>query len=115
MKRPLPTFWLILGALIAFSGAARAADEAPVEANLTIFNHAFDPAEMTLPAGKKIKLTITNKDASAAEFESYDLSREKVVPAKGSIYVYLGPLDAGTYAYFDDFHRNTTTGKITVQ
>ena len=96
--------------LVAFTGAARAED--PVPAHLTVANHAFDPQELVIPAGKKIKLTVTNKDDSAAEFESDELGREKVVPAKGEIHVFIGPLDPGTYGYYDDFHRATTTGKI---
>lgn len=103
-------FFLILAAMMACAGAARADDVA--EAQLTLSNHVFAPQELDLPAGKKVKLTVINKDDTAAEFESSDLDREKVVPANGQIYVYIGPLDAGTYGFYDDFHEKTTTGKI---
>jgi plastocyanin len=106
-------FLLILVMLISWVGVARAEDV--VEAQLTLLNHAFTPQNLTVPVGKKIKLTVVNKDASSGEFESFDLNREKVVPANGQIYVYIGPLDAGTYDFFDDFHRSTTTGKIIAQ
>jgi hypothetical protein len=39
-----------------------------------------------------------------SEFESTDFHREKVVPPGGEISVFVGPLDAGTYEFFDDFH-----------
>jgi len=29
--------------------------------------------------------------------------------------VFVGPLDAGSYPFFDDFHRDTTTGTLIVQ
>jgi len=103
---------LILVAILVLASAGTARAEDVVEQHLALFNHTFDPQELTIPAGKKIKLIITNKDATSAEFESYDLSREKVVPANGEIYVYIGPLDPGTYGFYDDFHRDTTTGKI---
>ncbi len=82
------------------------------EVHLNFKSHAFVPAELAVPAGKKIKLIIKNEDDSSAEFESADLGREKVVTANGQITVYLGPLDAGSYEIFDDFRRDTTKGKI---
>jgi hypothetical protein len=108
----------LLGALICvglFTSMPSAYAEDPVDARLTIQNHTFDPQELMVPADKKIKLSIINKDASTAEFESEDLGREKVVPANGEIYVYIGPLDPGSYGFFDDFHRDTTTGKVTAK
>jgi plastocyanin len=82
---------------------------------LTLKNHQFSPKELTLPAGEKIKLTIKNLDSTPAEFESTDLNREKVVAAKSEITVFIGPLDAGSYQFFDDFHRDTTIGTIIVK
>ncbi len=110
-----PTFIALTLILLTATLSAAHADDAVVEAQVTLSNHAFDPQTVNLPAGKKIKLTIVNKDASAAEFESADLDREKVVPANGQAYVYLSPLDAGTYSFYDDFHRKTTTGTLVVK
>ncbi len=100
----------LLTALILLPAAARADDYV-----LTLKDHKFSPQELALPANQKIKLTVKNMDATPAEFESADLNREKVVDANAEITVFLGPLDPGTYGYFDDFHRDTTTGKITVK
>jgi plastocyanin len=82
---------------------------------ITIKDNAFSPAELVVPAGEKIKVTVKNLDKTPAEFESYDLNREKIVTPEGQIVVFLGPLDAGTYTYFDDFHRDTAKATIKAQ
>ncbi len=71
-------------------------------------DHRFSPASLTIPAGQKVQVTVKNEMASAAEFESDDFDREKVVAANDSINVFIGPLKAGTYHYFDDFHHEST-------
>jgi hypothetical protein len=99
---------LLVGvSLLALTGTALADD--PV-IQLHIKDHAFVPKDTTVPQGQKIKLVITNEDPSPAEFESYELHREKVVAANSTITFFIGPLDAGTYPFFDDFHHDTTTG-----
>ena len=79
---------------------------------ITLKDHAFSPAELTIPADQKVKITVKNLDTMPAEFESYDLNREKVVSAQSEISVFVGPLNAGQYKFFDDFHRDTTTGTL---
>ncbi len=69
---------------------------------------------MVLPANQKVRLTVKNESAGAAEFESSDLGREKAIAPGGQVTVLVGPLNPGTYNYFDDFHRETT-GTLTVQ
>lgn len=93
---------LLLPLLLTVTTAASAAD-APTF-SLTIQNKAFDPAELTVPAGQKIELHVKNTDAAPAEFESDSLHREKVVPAGQEVVVYIGPLRAGSYEFFNDFH-----------
>lgn len=82
------------------------------EARLVIRAHKFDPVELTVPAGQKIKLLVENQDATPEEFESNELNREKVVTGKGTITVFLGPLDAGRYPFFGDFHQETAQGVL---
>jgi Cupredoxin-like domain len=65
-----------------------------------------------VPAGTKVRLTIRNDDATPEEFESTELHREKVVPPGQQIIVIVGPLDAGTYGFFGDFHKDTAQGKL---
>jgi hypothetical protein len=69
----------------------------------------------TLPADTKFKLRVTNEDATPEEFESTDFNRETVVLGKRSIIVYVGPLHAGTYGFFGDFHRDTAQGRLIVE
>jgi hypothetical protein len=73
---------------------------------ITIKGGKFVPSEVPVPAGKKLKLVVRNQDTTASEFESSDFHREKVVQAGGEIIVFVGPLDAGSYEFFDDFHPN---------
>jgi hypothetical protein len=113
IMRRRPTSGLGLGALLLLLATLPAAAQ-DREASLTFRNHAFDPPELSLPAGARIKLTVKNADATPAEFECTELRREKVVPAKGQGIVYLGPLKAGSYECFDDFHPETR-GKIIVK
>ena len=93
--------------LLTFSAYAQ-----DFEAHLTIREHKFEPAELTVPAGQKIKLLVENQDATPEEFESNELNREKIVVGKGTITVFLGPLDAGRYPFFGDFHQETAQGVL---
>ena len=109
MKKYL-AYSIALLAALSFSTNALAEDYI-----LTIKNNKFSPAELIIPADQKVKITVNNTDATPAEFESYDLNREKVVSANSKIVVFIGPLKPGSYSYFDDFHRDTTTGTILVK
>jgi hypothetical protein len=98
---------ILCGVLALMSNSAFAADY-----TLTIKDHKFDPPELAVPAGQKIKLTVKNLDPTPAEFESYDLNREKIIKGGAEAVVTIGPLDAGTYKFFDEFHEDTATGII---
>ena len=91
-------------ALLTFLFAASTAVAETPTANLTIRNRVFEPKEVNVPAGQKIELRVRNDDTAAAEFESHELHREKVVPAGQEVVVNLGPLRAGRYEFFDDFN-----------
>jgi plastocyanin len=82
------------------------------EAALSIKDHKFDPAELVVPAGKRIKLTVKNLDATPEEFESHELRREKVIPGGAQAVIYIGPLKPGTYKFFGEFHEDTAQGRI---
>jgi hypothetical protein len=99
----MPRILALLAFLLALPcGLADAAD--PVTASVTIRNHGFEPSEFEVPAGQKIELHVSNADPSPAEFESAELHREKVVPGGQEIIVFIGPLRAGRYEFFDDFN-----------
>lgn len=102
----------MLGALfLSTSAAVGLLPAGPARAeeshSITIRNHQFVPSTLTVKAGQKIKLTVTNAQTEAAEFESAELNREKVVPPGSSATVYVGPLEPGSYGFFDDFHPAT--------
>jgi hypothetical protein len=82
---------------------------------ISIKNHKFEPSEITVPQNTKIKLIIHNLDESVEEFESFDLKREKIVPAGGQINIILAPLEPGKYHFFGDFHPETANGYLIVQ
>lgn len=85
---------------ILFAGIAHA-DEAATF-NISIKNGAFVPSSVSVPAGQKIHLVVKNEDTVKAEFESTKLNREQKVAPGDQTDVYVGPLDAGTYDFFDD-------------
>ncbi len=88
-------------------GAASLAAAADISLEIDIKAQAFVPAEIHVPAGVKVQLHIVNGDDLPAEFESTDLSREIVVPAHKDVKVYIGPLEAGRYRFFNDFHQES--------
>jgi heme/copper-type cytochrome/quinol oxidase subunit 2 len=80
---------------------------------LTLQDHRFAPAELTVPANERFRIEVTNQDTTPAEFESSDLRAEKIVVAGGKITVIAGPLKPGTYTFFDDYHPDTAKGTLT--
>ncbi|HUW25669.1 MAG TPA: cupredoxin domain-containing protein [Gallionella sp.] len=102
----------LLALLIAILPLAAAADAEMPEFALTIHNHRFEPTTLKVPANTKFKLQVTNKDTTPSEFESYELNREKVVLPDSTVTVLIGPLDKGTYKFFDDFHQDTGQGVL---
>jgi len=98
MSRALLSAFLIAIAVPAL------ADEPKV--SIAIRDDGFVPAEISVPSGTKIELSIKNEQKSAAEFESKSLRREKVIPAGAVATVYVGPLQPGRYEFFDEFKPN---------
>ena len=91
---------------------AMAADS---EYALTIQDHRFQPAELAIPAGKKIRLSVENRDATPDEFESHDLNREKIISGKSTATIYVGPLTPGRYRFFGEYNEKTAQGVIVAQ
>jgi len=99
----------ILLVTLLFPLAAFAAD---ADYTLVIKDHRFQPSELIVPSGKKIKLLIINQDATPEEFESHALNREKLIAGNGKTILYIGPLDSGRYPFFGEFHEASATGVI---
>ena len=98
---------------LAWVAASLAIAAAPVVAaddpsfSILLKNNQFVPSEVQIPAGVKVKLVVHNSNPIPSEFESSQLHREKVVPPGQEISVFVGPLDPGSYEFFDDFHPET--------
>ena len=105
--------FVVLGGLFFCQGFSMAQTQAPD--TIIIKNHQFIPAQLTVPAGKKVSITVDNQDPTAEEFESFDLDREQVVEGNKKIVVDIGPLKPGTYKYWGDYHQDTTKGVILAQ
>ena len=87
--------------VLCLAGVVRADDSGIV---IAIKDGRFAPSEVPVSANAKVKLIVRNQDSSMSEFESTELHREKTVAPGQEITVFVGPLDAGSYEFFDDFH-----------
>lgn len=96
--------------LLTTAGSARAED--PLTFRLTLKNHAFDPPELTVPAGKRLILVVRNADDTPAEFESRELGAEKVISPGREATMRLGPLAVGRYPFADEFHQDQARGVL---
>lgn len=109
-------FHLACGAIfgLALLPANAVAEELPAF-GLVIESHRFTPAELRVPAGRKFRLVVENRDPAPEEFESYDFNREKIVPARGRITLFVGPLKPGHYAFFGEFNPATARGVLVAE
>jgi len=85
----------LTGGLLLSASAACVEPEFIIE----IRDHKFIPAELRIPAGKKVRIVLDNQQETPEEFESYSLNREKHIPPKSRVTLFIGPLDAGRYVY----------------
>jgi plastocyanin len=84
------------------------------EVTIVIREHRFEPAQVKIPAGQKVKLLVKNEDPTPEEFESHELNREKVIAGKSSATIWVGPLKPGRYPFFGEFHEKTAQGALIV-
>jgi plastocyanin len=108
----MPTTRRSLGLALAGLLLAGAAVAAEPEVMLVIKNHRFEPAQVTVKAGEKIKLVVHNQDSTPEEFESHSLNREKVVPGGQKATIYIGPLKPGRYTFFGEYNEKTAQGVV---
>jgi plastocyanin len=94
----------IAASCIGLIGRAQAAEEA-VTFKLEMTDGKLNPARIDVPAGKRIRIEVKNTGKGAAEFESVELRKEKVLAPGAESVVVIAPLDPGTYKFFDDFHQ----------
>jgi len=96
------------GLLVA--SQALAADEATFK--LVARDGVFTPALIEVPAGKRVRLEVTNEGKTPVEFESRDLKQEKVIPPGGKATFTINAMKPGEYRFFDEFHEKTGQGKF---
>jgi Cupredoxin-like domain len=108
MKKLLVTSAVAAIVALVISGAVQAQETVTI----TIKDHKFQPAEFTVPANKRISLTVINDDATPEEFESRPLKVEKVIPGKSQATVQFGPLKAGSYKFEGEFNSRTAQGVV---
>lgn len=82
------------------------------EVLLTIRNHTFSPAEVTVKAGVPVTLRVRNEDATQEEFESKTLKVEKIVAGNSEAVVRLRPLKPGRYEFVGEFHEASAKGTL---
>jgi len=82
---------------------------------IVIKNHRFEPAEVHIPAGVKVRLVIENQDATPEEFESHELNLEKVIPGGSTARIFVGPLSAGRYPFVGEFNEDSAQGVLVAE
>lgn len=110
MSRFLRITAICLLSISTFSAAH--ADDAAY--SITFKNGSFEPKTLELPADKKVKLEISNEESKAIEFESHDMKAEKIIKPGKSRSVFVGPLKAGEYSFFNEFNEGES-GKVVVK
>lgn len=105
---------LIAALLLAGQAGLALAQETQVY-KMTLSDHRFDPAEVTIPANTRVRLEVHNKDNNFEEFHSDALKTEKIIgPFKRGI-IMIGPLPPGVYEFMGEFHAETAQGQIIVK
>lgn len=108
------TILRLLPAVLLLVAAAAGAAGIP-EIPLTLRDHRFTPSEIPIPANVKVKLVIDNQDAAPEEFDSHALNREKVIPGKSKVSIFIGPLPPGRYPFMGEFNAATAQGVVVAQ
>ena len=98
--------------LSATAAAATAFAAGEPDFTLVIEGHKFTPERIEIPAGRKVKLLVQNRDAAAEEFESEMLKVEKVIPGNGRAVLFIGPLTAGEYKFEGEYNARTAQGVV---
>jgi len=111
MSRPAIALSAI-AAVVAIAPSAFAVAEEKPAYTVVIQDHRFEPSELKIPAGQKVRLVVDNRGAGPEEFESYELHREKVIPGGSKATLYIGPLEPGRYPFFGEFHPDTAQGAV---
>jgi len=94
----------LLAALLLAASVPALADEPQ---RLVLHDHKFTPDHLDVPAGVKFQLIVKNDSDKIIEWESADLDREEVIEPGKEGTIFLGPLDKGSYGFYDDRHQDS--------
>jgi hypothetical protein len=98
----------VLVAPAAWIALPAAAQELP-SFTVTLRDGRITPAQIEVPAGRKIKLVIRNEGTSPCELENLDLRVEKVLAPGANSFVVIHSLKPGRYKFIDEFHSDGST------
>jgi len=102
--------FLAVACLAAAPLAAHAQDV--VDVRIVARDGKLEPTEVAVPAGKRIRIEISNEEKKAIEFESKSLKVEKVIAPGAKATVTVAPLKAGEYVFVDEFNEKNARGKL---
>src|SRR5947209_10617273 len=105
MRALLLRLCLVIGvtSLLAPGKPALAADEPTF--TIEFKDGTVTPTRLEVPAKTRFRLELRNSGKSAAEFESNELKKEKVLAPGTTSSLIIRTLDPGEYKFFDDFHQ----------
>lgn len=105
---------VVAGLVLAFGAAQAVAATSPQPkvVTVTLKDHRFAPDTITVPAGVRVRIDITNRDATADDFDSDDLHVDKDLAPHGRASFIIGPLKPGSYAFKGELHAATAHGVV---
>lgn len=105
---------LVMASISASPAVARgSADMQTVK--ITLKDHRYTPDVITVRAGQKIRIDITNRDATADDFESEGLHVDRnLKPHEHATFV-IGPLKPGRYPFKGELHAETAHGEVVAE
>jgi hypothetical protein len=106
--------FLLIAVMLSASRTVAVAEDA-YRATITLRDHRFEPAELHVPAGKRILLTVVNADPLSEEFDSSALKVEKVIAGKSQGIVRFGPLSPASYDFIGEYHEDTAKGRVVAE
>lgn len=98
--------------LAGFYPVAPARADASEPIRVTLQNHKFTPSEIPVKANTPTVIALTNKDATAEEFDSTALKVEKVVAGNSTGNVRIRALAPGRYPFMGEYHSGTAQGVV---
>jgi Cupredoxin-like domain len=108
---PLRTACIALALQLMVAVPAFCADP---ELTITIKDHRFQPAEVRIPTGVKVRIILDNQGDTPEEFDSHALNREKHVAPNSRATLYIGPLEPGRYLFEGENMESPGSGALGV-